>query len=234
MLAHRVWQSAVPAALCWALTMGRSSCCPKVLLQGRALKRLSERIRNVGRYVFAVVGTHSSQAASSHIPRPHSGLALVGSSCATQLYPRVPWEQLCAPPQDPMFRALRGALLCVGHPPHASPAALHFLWYLFMYSFFQTCMTVRNVVPGAGCLHSSLCCRGWGHAQTGNPRKGPGGELEMGEAGWCRPCLQGWGDGAVGAFECWGFGWAACARRCDLLHHSFVRHRASDRRGGCH
>lgn len=34
----------------------------------------------------------------------------------------------------------------------ATPTSLKFLWYLFMYSFFQTCMTVRNTVPGTDCL----------------------------------------------------------------------------------
>nr|XP_021138047.1 sodium-dependent lysophosphatidylcholine symporter 1-A isoform X6 [Columba livia] len=40
----------------------------------------------------------------------------------------------------------------------ATPASLKFLWYLFMYSFFQTCMTVRNTVPEALSDTSSCTC----------------------------------------------------------------------------
>lgn len=41
----------------------------------------------------------------------------------------------------------------------ATPASLKFLWYLLMYSFFQTCMTVRNMVPGAVSDTSSCAAR---------------------------------------------------------------------------
>lgn len=60
--------------------------------------------------------------------------------------------------------------------PDATPAALKFLWYLFMYSFFQTCMTVRNVVPGAGCLTQQPVLQGMGPCSDGESQKGPGGE----------------------------------------------------------
>jgi len=65
----------------------------------------------------------------------------------------------------------------------ATPASLKFLWYLLMYSFFQTCMTVRNMVPGA-VLHLILSCKGWGHGQLESPspsRSSKGSGAESGE-----------------------------------------------------
>lgn len=64
----------------------------------------------------------------------------------------------------------------------ATPASLKFLWYLFMYSFFQTCMTVRNTVPEALSDTSSCTVRDGDRVSWVSLPLQEG----TGSGGWCR------------------------------------------------
>lgn len=73
----------------------------------------------------------------------------------------------------------------------ATPASLKFLWYLFMYSFFQTCMTVRNTVPEALSDTSSCTVRDGDRVSWAVPAS-PGRDRER----WVVQDGRGW-DGTM-------------------------------------